>query len=90
MNFNNFMSTILTAIKPAKTEKRGHIHLFLGQAGVLMAQLRSFNNYVDPILPNFDHLSPQEDNLYYPLLIWPFVDFLLNTYILFLFHVVIE
>ena len=55
-----------------------------------MAQLRSFNNYVDPILPNFDHLSPQEDNMYYPLLIWPFVDFLLNTYILFLFHVVIE
>ena len=49
MNSNNFMSTILTAIKPAKTEKKGpHSPLFRAGRGVdgpaqVIQQLRGPN-----------------------------------------------
>ena len=56
----------------------------------------SFNNYVDQILPIFDHLPPLEwtivDILHktYPLFTWPRMEFLLNTYLPIPVHVGFE
>ena len=56
----------------------------------------SFNNYVDQILPIFDHLPPIQwtivDILHktYPLFTWPRMDFLLNTYLPIPVHVGFE
>ena len=43
----------------------------------------SFNNYMDQILPNFDHLLPLSGHFpyYYYLVTWPSLDFLMTTYL---------